>query len=255
ARRVSAGHRRRRGPAGADTGKDTPRDGERVTGPPALADGPGAAPRRGARRHYRAARGGGAGAGADAGADRGAAGAVGRRDVRARPVLRGDAEQRGRRRTPVPRRQHRLGRGGTPPADAPRPAVLPAPRLPGDPELRAAAGLPARRGGGHRHRGVVPRGRSPRTGRPAPAAPRPTGPRTAAVRDPRTTHLRRPGGRAGPGQPTRGGASRRRSRQSPPWIRSPPRRSRAATGGAATYTHARTAAPSASRTTSRTTRS
>src|SRR5690606_32469082 len=47
ARRVSAGHRRRRGPAGADTGKDTPRDGERVTGPPALADGPGAAPRRG----------------------------------------------------------------------------------------------------------------------------------------------------------------------------------------------------------------
>src|SRR5690606_2550176 len=140
ARRVSAGHRRRRGPAGADPGKDAPRDGERVTGPPALVDGPGAAPRRAARRHYRAARGGGPGAGA--GADRGAAGAVGRRDVRARPVLRGDAEQRGRRRSPVPRRQHRRGRGGTSPADAPRRDVLPAPRLPGDPELRAAAGLP-----------------------------------------------------------------------------------------------------------------
>src|SRR5690606_26952151 len=104
-------------------------------------------------------------------------------------------------RSPVPRRQHRRGRGGTSPADAPRRDVLPAPRLPGDPELRAAAGLPARRGGGHRHRGVVPRGRSPRTGRPAPAAPRPTGPRTAAVRDPRTTHLRRPGGRAGSADP------------------------------------------------------
>lgn len=53
----------------------------------------------------------------------------------------------------------------------------------------------------------------------------------------------------------RAGASGAQPRHSPLPIGFPRARSRVATAGAATYTHARTATPSASRTTSRTTRS